>query len=181
MRLIITGTPGTGKTSISKGLAKELGCEAVEVNRLIRERKLYSHIENGEHVADFGKLGKLLRKMLRKEKSIILESHLLSDLKLPCDLVIVMRCEPDELAKRLRKRGYPVWKVNDNVMSEALDYCLINAIHNFGMGKVLQIVATRKCAAKTALWEIKRFKKTRKMKQVRWLKNMPQEKLLEMG
>ena len=36
------------------------------------------------------------------------------------NLVIVLRCAPDILRSRLNQRGYPEWKINDNVEWELL-------------------------------------------------------------
>ncbi|MFH0971096.1 MAG: adenylate kinase family protein [Candidatus Micrarchaeota archaeon] len=179
MKIAITGTPGTGKTSISKEIAEELNCDVVHVNELVKKKKLYSKIEKKEHIADFRKLRKELVKLM-KATSIIVESHLLSDLKLPADLVIVMRCNPEELEKRLDRRKYPKTKINDNVLCEMLDYCLINAIENYGERKVMQIDATKKVSAKTAMKKIVKFVKTGKSDSARWLHNLDSGLLLRL-
>jgi adenylate kinase len=176
MRIIITGTPGTGKTSISKELAKELDCKAVHVNELVKEEKLYLKVENGEYVADFKKLAKILGKEL-EQPEIIVESHLLCDLKLPADLVVVLRCEPHELENRLTKRNYVKIKLDDDVLSEVLDYCQIKAVFNYGEKKVMQIETTKEISAKTILEKIKLFEKTGKSEQVRWLNKMSEGEL----
>ncbi len=168
MRIVITGTPGTGKTSISRQLAGALNCQVVHVNDLVKRKKLYSRIEGKERVADFKKLRKELQKLM-KATDIIVESHLLSDLKLPADLVMVFRCSPKELEKRLEKRKYGRWKINENVLSEILDYCQINSLQNYGERIVMQVDATRRVTLPSLLKKIRKFVKTGKTISVRWL------------
>jgi adenylate kinase len=172
MRIIITGTPGTGKTSISKELSCALGCKLICVNDLVKKERLYSGKENGEYIADFGKLRKRLSKEMKINKNIILESHLLCDLLLPADLVIVFRCEPKELERRLKKRGYGQKKVNENVMSEILDYCYIHALENYGAKKVMQIDSSKKIGSKLIIGEVAAFENGGKMNNFRWLAQM---------
>ena len=39
---------------------------------------------------------------------------------LPCDVGVVLRCDPDILRERLEKRGYSEKKINDNVEWELM-------------------------------------------------------------
>ena len=39
--IALTGTPGTGKSSIAKKLAKKLGYELIDLNDVIKKKKLY--------------------------------------------------------------------------------------------------------------------------------------------
>ncbi|WP_292352929.1 AAA family ATPase, partial [Methanomethylovorans sp. PtaU1.Bin093] len=41
----ITGTPGTGKTSVTAQLEKKPGYQVIHLNELIREEKLYSEVD----------------------------------------------------------------------------------------------------------------------------------------
>jgi adenylate kinase len=57
---------------------------------------------------------------------IFLDGHL-SHL-LPSDIVIVLRCEPNKLRERLRKKRYSKEKIEENVEAEILDVILIEAV-----------------------------------------------------
>jgi broad-specificity NMP kinase len=47
--------------------------------------------------------------------------------------VIVLRCDPEVLKKRLKARGYKAAKVQENCEAEALDYCTQRAATGFKM------------------------------------------------
>ncbi len=124
--IALTGTPGTGKTGTAKILKKK-GFEAIGLNSEIRKRKLYSGYDRKRktYVADFGKIGKFLKAELRLEKYrnkiAIIDSHLSHMLPSRIvDAVVVLRCEPAELEKRLKKRGWSSEKVRENVEAEII-------------------------------------------------------------
>jgi len=149
MRIILTGVPGTGKSSISRGLARLLRVPLIDINAVAksigkRAAGKGSKKGGGEVEVNLKKLQVKLSTRLKKLKSFVAEGHLASDVKLPVDLVVVLRCNPLVLSKRLRLRGYGVKKVGDNVMCEALDYCLVNAEKNYGRKRVIQVDATRR-------------------------------------
>ena len=66
---------------------------------------------------------KVREKIRELEGSIIVEGHLLADMDIDCDLVIVMRCPIDILEQRLVKRGYNQKKIKENIEAELIDYC----------------------------------------------------------
>ncbi|NUN11278.1 AAA family ATPase [Candidatus Micrarchaeota archaeon] len=125
MNILITGTPGTGKTFFAKELSKKLGLELVDVTALVKEKKIYKK-QGRELEVDLKKL----KKELEKKDDCIIESHLLCEFSLGKE-VIVLRCNPKELEKRLNARNYSKKKVLDNVLLEALDYCLIKSEENY--------------------------------------------------
>lgn len=119
MRIVITGTPGTGKSVIAKKLAALLGLELIDIKRIVRERKL---AVGRQHEVDMRKLAAALR-FLRAKRGYVIEGHLACELGLPADFVFVLRTEPRVLKQRLARRGYGARKLNDNLAAELLDYC----------------------------------------------------------
>jgi len=126
MKLIITGTPGTGKTSVADVLGKALKLPATHINDFAKKERLVIGKERGSYIIDLKKLKKKLAK-----KGGILESHLLCEFPLSNSIVFVLRCDPKTLENRMKKRRYSVRKIKENLECEALDYCTINAEKNY--------------------------------------------------
>ncbi len=123
MRIVITGTPGTGKTKIAANLARILRIKPVFIKDVVESEKIYQ-VKEKERIVDVKVLERILKKMLRNEKNFVVEGHLACEIKLPCDYVFVLRTHPDELKKRLSGRNYHSEKLTENLMSEMLDYCV---------------------------------------------------------
>ena len=170
MLIGLTGTPGTGKTSVGKLLEKSRGWKVIYLNDLIKEEKLYSEIDEKRDavVADMELVRARLAEILEaeenrkdtgddkvemekeeeeeeKEEIIILESHLAHHI---ADTVIVLRAYPPELKKRLEKRGYSEDKVNENAEAEAIDLILVEAAE--WCEKVFEVNSTGRTAEETA-------------------------------
>ena len=119
----ITGTPGTGKTSACALLGGVL-----DLNELIREKGLYSGVddERGSLIADMDVVYDRICEIAQgRDGNLVIEGHLSHHV---CDLAIVLRLPPDELRERLRKRGYSGAKVSENVEAEAVDVILVEAV-----------------------------------------------------
>lgn len=140
MRLVITGSPGTGKTAIAKRLARRLKCRAVSEQDLALEKSIgkWDH-ENAELVIPLKGLKREASKLLARNKDIILEGHVLCEIRLPADAVIVVRVHPEILEARLEAKGYKAEKIQDNVFCEGIDYCKKHALRKYGKRKVLEI------------------------------------------
>jgi len=126
MKIVITGTPGTGKTIVADLLGKALKKRVVHINDFAKKNKLIMGKSRGSYVVDL----KRLRKKLEKVNGV-LESHLLCEFPLPNSIVFVLRCDPKVLAHRLLNRKYPRQKIRENLEVEALDYCTINSEKNY--------------------------------------------------
>jgi len=126
MRIIITGTPGTGKTEIAKKLAKRTGYELVSIKDFVNEKKLFSKGtgKGAEKEVDIKKLSRALNICLKQFNDYIIEGHLACEFKIPADFIFVLRTSPSVLKKRMQKRKYRKQKIDDNLEAEMLDYCV---------------------------------------------------------
>ncbi len=136
MRIAVTGTPGTGKTTATDRLESDL--EVIHVNELVREEELVvgPDPELDTLIADMD----ALEQRLEGVDSVVIESHLAH--RFDADRVIVLRCHPDRLASRLRDRGEPEATVEENAESEALDLILAEAVDIHGEDRVYEIDTT---------------------------------------
>jgi len=122
MKLALTGTPGTGKSTVAD-LVDE-GFKVLHVNDLVREG--YNQGLDEERsclVADIPRLSRYVKGL---EGDVILEGHI-SHL-LPVDIVVVLRASPATLRVRLKYKGWSEAKVRENVEAEALDVILVEAL-----------------------------------------------------
>lgn len=158
LKIVLTGTPGAGKSVLAKKIAAELGCTVIDANALVKERKLYSRVESGSKVVKLNVLRRLLEKLVRSNKNIVLEGHLLCEFPLPVDVVVVLRVNPLILLKRMRARHYARKKISENLLCEMLDYCLVKSEENYGRNKVVQMDCSRGISVARALNRIKRKK-----------------------
>jgi adenylate kinase len=129
--LVILGTPGVGKTTFAKKLSKKTGARLIEANKVIEEYKLYSGFDKfGTKIVKMKELERVLNK-LAKDGNVIIEGHILADIKIKGAIAIVLREHLQKIYKRLKARGYPDEKILENIESEALDYSGINAEKNY--------------------------------------------------
>ncbi len=131
MRIIITGTPGTGKSEVARALARKLDFPLFDIKRIVDERKIYE-IRKREKVVDIPRLKRTLSSLLRARKYYVVEGHLACEMKLPADFVFVLRTHPKRLKERLSRRKYSRKKLHDNLLAEMLDYCSQRAEDNYG-------------------------------------------------
>jgi adenylate kinase len=136
--IIISGTPGTGKTTVSKIVADKLESDLVAVNDLVDEKNLYNGYEEnkGYKLVDLDAISQEIILILKNspDKHVIVEGHLAhlfenNDL---VELVIILRARPDILKKRLSKRDWANSKVQENLEAEALDICTFEAVEIHG-------------------------------------------------
>lgn len=126
--LIVSGTPGTGKTTVSQNLLNNFKSKVISLNELAISEKLIIKydMERETSVINEKKLVRYTLKLIERYDKLdleylIIESHF-SDI-VPSqyiNYVIILRCDPDELCVRLKERGYKKEKIRENVQSEIL-------------------------------------------------------------
>lgn len=130
MRILLTGTPGTGKTILARWLAKKLGYPLLSIRSFVLHGRFYKR-KGREKEVDIQKLQRALLPHIRKHPHLIIEGHLAADMKLPADYAVVLRTPPPLLRRRLIRRRYPKKKLEENLMAEMLDYCTQQAKRNY--------------------------------------------------
>lgn len=161
MRIIITGTPGTGKTKIAQELAERTGWELVDLRKFVNQNNLFT-IESGHKTVDTKQFRKSLLPHLRQFSDYIVEGHLACEIELPADFIIVLRTHPKTLKARMQKRKYNKKKLNENLEAEMLDYCTQRV--EFVYGKTPLELDTTKRTVPQCATEILKAIKQRKIK-----------------
>lgn len=140
MKVLITGSPGTGKTTIAKQLAKRLRCKRINEADFALQRGIakWDH-ENAELEIPLRKLQKELSKVLSESDNIIVEGHTLCEIKLKVDAVVLLRVHPEILQERLERKGYNDVKIMDNVFCEGIDYCKKHVLRRYKKDKIIEV------------------------------------------
>jgi len=136
VRVAVTGTPGTGKTTATDLLETDL--DVIHLNDVIKSEGLSTGTdeERGSLVADMGALAE----WLDGREDCVVESHLAHNFE--ADRVVVLRAHPETVVSRLRERGDSDSKAYENAESEALDVILSEAVHHHGTENVYEIDTT---------------------------------------
>lgn len=134
MMIGITGTPGTGKSSIAQELQKR-GHTVVALTSTIEPYILEKDWVRDTLVIDEERWAQEFPNI-----EGFVEGHLAH--LLTCDRIVILRCRPDVLASRLRNRGYSEEKVHENIEAEACDVILIETLESYHDSFVLEIDTT---------------------------------------
>lgn len=120
--VLVTGTPGTGKTTTAAQVAAAVGLAHVDVGAAVREHELHSgwDAEWDCHVVDEDKVVDELDPQLTAG-GVVADYH-------SCDffperwfdLVVVLTAETQVLYERLQKRGYSEKKLSENMECEIM-------------------------------------------------------------
>jgi adenylate kinase len=174
LRLVITGNPGVGKHTSAKIIAVKMGTEIIDINEVAIDNNNNNAIakktERGLEV-DVKRLVRHLAKLLKTKKDLVLVGHLAPYVLKPAgiSLVAVLRRSPYELEKTLKKRGYRVEKVRENLASEILGTSLYDSLKTFGKRKVAEFDTTGKKPEQTADEIIAALHKRPKLVGIDWL------------
>ena len=135
MIIALTGTPGTGKTTVCGFIAEHSQYRKqyriINLNELVIDGKLYTEKdeERNSYNADMEKLEERVKRIISQAPrgmDIIMEGHLSHHL--PADAIVVLRTHPVALRKRLGKRKeYSFEKIKENANAEALDVILVES------------------------------------------------------
>ena len=145
MKIYITGSPGTGKTTISDNLTKllssQLDIKLIGIKSFLKENGLLEEYERERDttIFDSNKAIEYLQKFLSPMESYILEGPLLPFNDIKFDYIIVLTCsKAKNLRKRLSKRNYRPEKINENIEAELLGEVLGNTLDWLTTKKIYQ-------------------------------------------
>lgn len=130
----LTGTPGTGKSTLGQYLVEQVlpDAELVEINPLLHKNGLAESYDQPRDswVYDIGRAAKVVEEVLAARKSpTVLAGAPLPLVKTRFSVVGVLTCSlPQLLRRRLEARGYHQAKVEENLQAELLGEVLGNVL-----------------------------------------------------
>lgn len=144
MRVALTGTPGTGKTSVATVLKKQ-GYTIVRLHALARKNNCIVGVDEkrNSQLIDIDKVNSIVKKNFTTDALVFFEGHI-AHLLNSMEKVIILRCHPKELKKRLMRKRWSRKKVLENVQAEILDIILCESTEQYPFENIFELETTNK-------------------------------------
>ncbi len=142
--ILVTGTPGTGKSSLAETIAKKIGFKYVNIGDLVKQKNFFSEYdaEFDTHILDEDAEDRLLDEL----EPMIQAGGCVVDYHTPglfgeswFDIVLVLRANTEVLFDRLTSRGYSEKKRTENMECEIMDVVLEEARDSYDMNIVHEV------------------------------------------
>jgi adenylate kinase len=132
--ILITGTPGVGKTATASLLAERLRLKHISPGDLAKERHLYDGRDEtlDTYILDEDKLLDAMEALIEESEEkgigVVADFHMCEIFpERWFDLVLVLRANTEVLYDRLTSRGYSEKKLSENMESEIMQVILDEA------------------------------------------------------
>ncbi|MEM3673334.1 MAG: adenylate kinase family protein [Candidatus Bathyarchaeia archaeon] len=184
--ILITGSPCVGKTSVARLLSSRLGACYVDLTDLaLKENMVLGKDEERDSViVDEVQIRRKIREIIsNQEKDIIIDGHYAAAVapKKLVTNVFVLRRNPIELRKLMENRGFSGRKLWENLASEILDVCLVEALRVYGKSGTCELDVSGKSveAVVDEILEILHGQRKCRVGVVDWLRFLEVEGLLD--
>ena len=153
--ILVTGTPCVGKTSVARALTSKLDALYLNLTDLAMHENLVlgKDKERNSTIVDEERMEKRIGEIVKKtdKENIIVDGHYAVNV-VPLRLitsVFVLRRDPVELRKLMKQAGFSDRKLYENLASEILDVCLVDALNMVGQKRVCEVNVTGKSVEET--------------------------------
>ncbi|KAF7862813.1 uncharacterized protein EAF02_010362 [Botrytis sinoallii] len=139
--IIITGTPGVGKTTHCEQLAESTGLKHLSVNDVVKEKGCHEGWDDElkTWIVDEDKLRDEIEEDV-KQGGYIIDWHACELFpKSWIDLVVVLRVDSTLLYDRLKARNYPEAKLQENLDAEIMEVLLDEARESYDEEIVVEL------------------------------------------
>ena len=187
--IIITGTPGTGKTILSELICKELNCKLFKTNKFIVDNEFFDEWDEGRDtpIIHYEKIKDFFLNFIRalpEDTRVIVEGHYFEFIsKKLVNEIIILRTYPSILQERLVNREFKTPKINENVQSEILGTIMGNILENYQEIPLLQIDTSQVSIEESKSLILKylqgKVSSTKASEYIDWLPILEEKKELE--
>ncbi|KAF9056309.1 AAA domain-containing protein [Panaeolus papilionaceus] len=141
--IVITGTPGTGKSTHAQLVANEspIPLKHINVSEYVKEKGLFEQYDDEwqSYTVDEDRLLDDLEPLVA-QGGLILDWHTCEVFpERWADLVVVLTCNHTKLWDRLEKRGYPLKKIQENNEAEIMQVVLEEARSSYASEIVVEL------------------------------------------
>ena len=161
MRLFITGTPGTGKSTVSLALKKAFSFDdAFEIKDLLIKFNLLEEYEPERDTTVFNDKSAIekIQSFLKFKDNYILAGPPLAFEEIDFTCVIVLTCSKKLILKeRLAKRGYKNSKIQENLEAELLGEILGEVMDIFPIKNKILVLDSCNLSVEEIITKIEQF------------------------
>jgi adenylate kinase len=153
--ILVTGTPCVGKTTVAKQLAKRLNAHYVNLTELAKKHNLVlgEDEERQTTIIDENKMRTKLAEVIEdsEKPDVVVDGHYAAAVTPKNDVahVLVLRRNPVQLREFMVKCGFNGAKLRENLASEILDVCLVEALQEQDQRKVCELDVTDRTVEET--------------------------------
>lgn len=184
--VLITGTPCVGKTTVARLLASELDACYVNLTETATRENLVleKDKERNTAIVDENKMRQRIQQIIEDcKQDIVVDGHYAVSVVPDGSVahVFVLRRDPVELRKFMEKCGFSGRKLWENLASEILDVCLVDALGVLEKEKVCELDVTGRSAEEVVeeILAVLNGAKKNRVGIVDWLSKLENEGLLE--
>ncbi|KAK1443850.1 p-loop containing nucleoside triphosphate hydrolase like protein [Babesia gibsoni] len=141
VNILVTGTPGVGKTTLCRRIIDDCKLKYLNIAELIKDKNLYSEWDDEMdcNIYDEDKLNNELQRMCLEEGGFLIDFHSTEGIdEDDIDHAVVLTTDIEILCGRLKKRGYNDKKIDNNIEAEIFKVCLEDALDAYGEEKTLR-------------------------------------------
>ncbi|UCF45501.1 MAG: adenylate kinase family protein [Candidatus Bathyarchaeota archaeon] len=148
--ILITGTPCVGKTTVAQRLTAKLDAKYINLTEFAERHRLTigEDKERKTNIIDEEKMRMKISETIDKteKRTFIIEGHYAPAVvpKRYATCIFVLRRNPIELRRLMEKSGFSGAKLWENLASEILDVCLVEALREHEKEKVCELDITGK-------------------------------------
>ena len=145
MIIALTGTPGTGKTSVASIVEKQYEISIINLHQFAKDNHLIDGFDTQRNsdIIDIDLLNKEIQQQIKTDGPILLDGHL-SHLLSCVSKIIVLRCHPEILQKRLQIKKWHKEKIQENIHAEILDVIISETVNNHSIENIFELDTSQK-------------------------------------
>ncbi|KAI5184302.1 adenylate kinase [Nematocida homosporus] len=124
VRILVTGTPAVGKTTLSGYLAQKLDFKIINLSDLIEKKHLYKKRCSTYDTLEYSpqKVKNYLKRKIKDKNNYIIDTHDPETVSfVDFNLIIVLSADLSVLGNRYEARGYNALKTEENLEVEIME------------------------------------------------------------